>query len=603
MDKNRIQIQENFEKYCRWSYWDKAIIELKKLIELEPKNLKLRIRLGDLYVREGAIETAIEEYVYVSNVLANNGFLTKAIAINKTIVSLDPSKEGVYKKLSELYARHGLDDRKRTKEQIDDLRRDLSEFCAEHGLGATVKNRPVFRLDTEKVRSSFPVFFSLTPSEFSELVKRMTFHKFPEGVSIIKQGEHTDSFYVISSGKAKAVVKDINNQEIVLGTLKEDDFFGEISFLTGRPRIASVMTLEESEVLELKKSDLERYIDKYPMIKDIMNHYCETRLNEISKKMKSVGIKRRIFPRLFVSMDAKLFLLNGNGSYDTSKAIHGIVEDISLCGVRLKIDNQQSLTDSDKIVGSQSKVEVTLPQNMGVVSAPAIVKWCSKPQWKFDKHYEVGLFFEEGAITKGQFNSLISDKYNLSFTRLDGLPNIENSNRKILSRIIDCDYSNEYSVVPISLSNNEVTVAISDPIYMLEEATQLQKSMPNYKLTYCLSPEEDIRRVHGIIYSNEYKNNGIRGFPNAQDVSADINEFYSMQISEPKNEISKINGLFDNYIKAREICNESTERMENNIFFQFVVQNTDRIREKIGCESVKYSIVIDNNHTKVLAIV
>ncbi len=306
MDKNRIQIQENFEKYCRWSYWDKAIIELKKLIELEPKNLKLRIRLGDLYVREGAIETAIEEYVYVSNVLANNGFLTKAIAINKTIVSLDPSKEGVYKKLSELYARHGLDDRKRTKEQIDDLRRDLSEFCAEHGLGATVKNRPVFRLDTEKVRSSFPVFFSLTPSEFSELVKRMTFHKFPEGVSIIKQGEHTDSFYVISSGKAKAVVKDINNQEIVLGTLKEDDFFGEISFLTGRPRIASVMTLEESEVLELKKSDLERYIDKYPMIKDIMNHYCETRLNEISKKMKSVGIKRRIFPRLFVSMDAKL---------------------------------------------------------------------------------------------------------------------------------------------------------------------------------------------------------------------------------------------------------------------------------------------------------
>ncbi|MFV1951932.1 MAG: cyclic nucleotide-binding domain-containing protein [Nitrospinota bacterium] len=601
MDKNRIQIQENFEKYCRWSYWDKAIIELKKLIELEPKNLKLRIKLGDLYVREGAIETAIDEYVYVSNVLANNGFLTKAIAINKTIVNLDPSKEGIYKELSELYARHGLDDRKRTKEQIEDLRRDLAEFCSKQGLGVTVKDRPVFRMDKDKVRSSFPIFFSLTPSEFSEIAKKMTLHKFPKGSSIIKEGEFSDSLYVISSGKVRILVSDADNQETAIATLKEDDFFGEISFLTGKPRTASVVALEDSELLELKKSDLEKYTDKYPMIKDTINHYCENRLTEISKKMKSAGIERRISPRLFVSMDINLFLPNGNGNYDSSKAIRGIVQDLSIDGVRFKTEDQQFLNASDKIIGSQSKIEIILPQNMGVVSTPAVIKWCSKPQWKFDKDFEIGLYFKEGAISKEQFNNLISDKYNLSFTRLDGLPNIQRS-RKILSGIIDWNYSKKYSAVPIYLYNNKVTIAVSSPTYMLEEAVQLQESMPNYKLTYYLASEEDIRRVQDIIYRDEYQNDG-RGLPYARDTYDNINELYSTRISEPKNEISEVENLFENYIKARKSCNEPTERMENNLFLQFIVQNTARIKEKIGCESVKYSIVIENSHTKVLAIV
>ncbi|MBI5182757.1 MAG: cyclic nucleotide-binding domain-containing protein [Nitrospinae bacterium] len=602
MDKNRIQIQENFEKYCRWSYWDKAIIELKKLIELEPKNLKLRLKLGDLYVKEGAIETAIDEYIYVSTVLANNGFLTKAIAINKTIVSLDPSKEGIYKELSELYTKYGLNDEKRTKEQIEDLRRDLSEFYSKHGLGISVKDRSLLRIDKEKVRSSFPIFFSLTPSEFSEMIKKMILHKFPNGSIIIKEGEYTNSFYVISSGRVKVVINDTNNQEIVLATLKEDDFFGEIAFLTGRPRIASVMTVEDSEILELKRTDLERYSDKYPMIKDIINHYCEIRLNEIAKKMKAAGIQRRLSPRLFISMDAKFSLPNGNGNYDLSKSIHSIVQDISLDGVRLTTDTQQLLKDSDKIKGSNAKVEINLPYNMGIVNALGIVQWYSKPQWKFDKHCEIGLSFKEGAVTKEQFNGLISNKYNLSFNKLEGLL-IDKSTKKILSTLMERDYSKEYSVVPISLSNNKVMIAISNPIYMLEEAPHLQEGLPNYKLTYCISSEEDIHRIKDIIYKDEYKGDEIKGSPYVQDLHVNINEFYSTQISEPKNEISKVERLFENYIKARDICNESNERMEDHLFFQFVAENTARIRKKIGCESVKYSIIIEDNHTKVLAIV
>ncbi len=69
-----------------------------------------------------------------------------------------------------------------------------------------------------------------------------------------------------------------------LADLQASDFFGEIAFLTGKPRTATVETIEESDVLEVAEQDLNNMIAKSPRIREVMHNYHEARVKARSKR-------------------------------------------------------------------------------------------------------------------------------------------------------------------------------------------------------------------------------------------------------------------------------------------------------------------------------
>jgi CRP-like cAMP-binding protein len=52
-----------------------------------------------------------------------------------------------------------------------------------------------------------------------------------------------------------------------LATLHEEDFFGEISLIFNRPRMASVRTTKTTDLQELAKADFDHVVGAYPSIK------------------------------------------------------------------------------------------------------------------------------------------------------------------------------------------------------------------------------------------------------------------------------------------------------------------------------------------------
>ena len=86
----------------------------------------------------------------------------------------------------------------------------------------------------------------------------MKIKKFKKGELICLEDTFGGDMYVILSGKAQ-VYKMIDNTRIDLAYEEEGDFFGEISLLINCPRTASVVAVEDTEVLVLSKTS---FIDK-----------------------------------------------------------------------------------------------------------------------------------------------------------------------------------------------------------------------------------------------------------------------------------------------------------------------------------------------------
>lgn len=89
-------------------------------------------------------------------------------------------------------------------------------------------------------------------NRFSANLKRM---RFPKGAIIITEHEASDSIFFICRGRVE-INKDLKNPETPvaqLSVLEPGDFFGEMGVIDEEPRSASVLALEEVELLVIPK--------------------------------------------------------------------------------------------------------------------------------------------------------------------------------------------------------------------------------------------------------------------------------------------------------------------------------------------------------------
>jgi type VI secretion system protein ImpH len=120
--------------------------------------------------------------------------------------------------------------------------------------------------------------FGLPPDKLAELVAVMTPRKFEANRPVVRQGDAGDSLFVIRRGSVKIVRLQDDGREVSLGTLREGEHFGEMSLIMRKARNASVFTLQECELLELHKTDLEAFMAKYPRFGAALRAYAEGRM-------------------------------------------------------------------------------------------------------------------------------------------------------------------------------------------------------------------------------------------------------------------------------------------------------------------------------------
>src|SRR4051812_10911963 len=87
---------------------DKAVKEYLRIVHEDPKDVRVWLKIGDLYAKKGSKQEAIETYLKVARFYGEQGFFLKAVAVYKQILKLDPRLVDVILKLAELYRQLGL---------------------------------------------------------------------------------------------------------------------------------------------------------------------------------------------------------------------------------------------------------------------------------------------------------------------------------------------------------------------------------------------------------------------------------------------------------------------------------------------------------------
>lgn len=338
MASKKEQLSTDLAKFVEQSQWARAVECLQGLVELEPANANYYLRMGDYNVKAGNKSGAVKSYYRAAKLFVDSGFSVKGIATYKMILRLAPAEKEARELMrtinsspavvggltqlpplapeapappppteaappppaapppAEVAAPPPPPPPPPPEEVVPPLELEPEPVLEEVVPHLELEPEPVLELEIEMMgteqlleekKDINPLFAAFTKEEFGAIVDKLEPMQFMSGERMIAEGDEGDAMYLISRGGGR-VVKEIDGREVVLDELGEGEFFGEMSLMVGGPRSASVFATADTEVLQLKSSDLFEVIKQYPRIEGVLEQFYDKRSKAMRQKMKEI---------------------------------------------------------------------------------------------------------------------------------------------------------------------------------------------------------------------------------------------------------------------------------------------------------------------------
>jgi len=136
--------------------------------------------------------------------------------------------------------------------------------------------------------SAVDIFAPLSSEETAMLAQAATSHVYAPGEIVIRGGDPGSSMFVVHNGRVSVQVTE-NGQPRTVATLSEGAFFGEMALFTGEPRTASVVAIEETEVLEIGHAAMKRVFDNNPDLVESLSYIIAERRQALAATEKLPG--------------------------------------------------------------------------------------------------------------------------------------------------------------------------------------------------------------------------------------------------------------------------------------------------------------------------
>lgn len=262
MASEKAQLIDTIQKHVSKGDWKAAIPEMEKLFALDPDPM-IRVRIGDAYQKLNQKAEAVKEYVRAADLFAAQGAVVRALAQYKLALRLDPYHRSALDKMAALYSNKTVVEK---------------------------KAEPVEEGKQKPANSVIPLFAGFTKEEFYDFTKMMVVHTMPPGQAIVRQDDRGKSVYIIANGSVRVYTALLSGEQVDLAVLWPGDFFGEMSFLTGKARTATVEAREDSNILEVEEDKLRELITRRPHVLEVLRQYSEMRAKGTIEKIQATNV-------------------------------------------------------------------------------------------------------------------------------------------------------------------------------------------------------------------------------------------------------------------------------------------------------------------------
>ncbi|MBX3292739.1 MAG: mechanosensitive ion channel family protein [Acidobacteria bacterium] len=141
-------------------------------------------------------------------------------------------------------------------------------------------------LDNEEILRNLEILKPLSEDEINRLAHFSSSRVYAPGEAIVAKGQEGGSMFVIMRGRVSIQIP-VGGKMINVNELGDGEFFGEMSLLTGEPRTATVLAIEETEVLKVGKEALRPILAENPALVESVYHHIEERKKALRSKEKS----------------------------------------------------------------------------------------------------------------------------------------------------------------------------------------------------------------------------------------------------------------------------------------------------------------------------
>jgi CRP-like cAMP-binding protein len=86
------------------------------------------------------------------------------------------------------------------------------------------------------------------------------------GTDVFSEGSNDRSLYVVIEGALHAIIMPANGEELIVGEIQPGDVFGELSFLDGLSRTATVRCVADATLLRLSRPQFDQLQASHPTI-------------------------------------------------------------------------------------------------------------------------------------------------------------------------------------------------------------------------------------------------------------------------------------------------------------------------------------------------
>ncbi|HZS45545.1 MAG TPA: mechanosensitive ion channel family protein [Blastocatellia bacterium] len=153
-------------------------------------------------------------------------------------------------------------------------------------LTSQTRHRKDQKLDAEmdhrvKALGGVELFDDLTEEERKEIAGDLRTAPFRKGEIMTRQGAVGHWLYIIIKGSAEVQFSTGNGLSKTVARLEGGQFFGEMSLMTGEPRTATVIALEDVECYRLDKESFRSILIKRPEMAEHISHILAKRRVEL----------------------------------------------------------------------------------------------------------------------------------------------------------------------------------------------------------------------------------------------------------------------------------------------------------------------------------
>jgi len=108
LDTHKKKLKEVFSRLFQKNKYEKDLADYMELAETHPKDMRIRLRIAETFVKARNAEKAIETFKQVAEYYEGENFMLKAVAMYKNIIKLNPGLVETNLKLAGLYEQLGM---------------------------------------------------------------------------------------------------------------------------------------------------------------------------------------------------------------------------------------------------------------------------------------------------------------------------------------------------------------------------------------------------------------------------------------------------------------------------------------------------------------